>query len=167
MNTKKGILKVAIALLLFLSVPKVLHKDNTGLLFFTDEQCIIANIYFEARGESYRGMQAVAAVTRNRMQHKSYKGTACQVVFAPKQFSWTHQQSSDMILKILTGNVYDLQVQDQAQYGVAMWIAQQDKKVLDKVIPSGTVHYHSIKVKPLWSKVKRQVAKIDKHVFYK
>lgn len=101
------------------------------------------------------------------MQSPKFKGTACQVVFARKQFSWTHQQSYDKILQILNGEVQGLSVQDQVQYGLAVWIAQQDKKYLDKILPSDTVYYHSIKVNPLWNRKMQKVAKIDRHVFYK
>ena len=38
-------------------------------------------IYFEARGESYRGQVAVAQVVMNRVKHRLYPKTICGVVF--------------------------------------------------------------------------------------
>src|SRR5690606_37674176 len=43
--------------------------------------CLAEAIYFEARGESYRGEVAVGQVVMNRMQHRLYPATICGVVY--------------------------------------------------------------------------------------
>ena len=44
-------------------------------------------IYYEARGESIAGQQAVAEVVLNRTKQRDK--SVCEVVFEPNQFSWT------------------------------------------------------------------------------
>ena len=43
--------------------------------------CLATAIYFEARGESYRGQVAVAQVVLNRVKDHRYPDTICGVVF--------------------------------------------------------------------------------------
>jgi hypothetical protein len=43
--------------------------------------CMASAIYFEARGESYRGQVAVGQVVMNRVAHRLYPDTICAVVF--------------------------------------------------------------------------------------
>lgn len=52
--------------------------------------CLALNIYWEARGESTQGQLAVAFVTMNRVHSPRYPDTVCEVVWQPRQFSWTH-----------------------------------------------------------------------------
>ena len=82
--------------------------------------CMTANIYHEARGESKKGQYAVAHVTMNRVKHEKFPDTVCEVVFQPKQFSWTHtikdprpreyqawRQAQKIALDVMYGNVPD------------------------------------------------------------
>ena len=61
--------------------------------------CMSLNIYYEARGESWKGKSAVAHVTLNRVEHPKYPNTICGVVLEAKlwkgnpirdmcQFAW-------------------------------------------------------------------------------
>ena len=52
-------------------------------------KCLAMNIYHEARSESMQGQIAVAQVTLNRVEHDKWPSTICEVVYEPKQFSWT------------------------------------------------------------------------------
>lgn len=56
----------------------------------TEIQCLALNIYHEARGESGAGKEAVGWVTMSRMASRNHPASACSVVYAPRQFSWTH-----------------------------------------------------------------------------
>ena len=46
--------------------------------------CMTANIYHEARGESLKGQYAVAHVVMNRIHHEQFPNSVCEVVFQPK-----------------------------------------------------------------------------------
>jgi len=53
--------------------------------------CLVKNLYWEARGEGYRGMRMVAKVTLNRVRDAQWPGSVCEVVRQPAQFSWVHR----------------------------------------------------------------------------
>ena len=111
--------------------------------------CLVDNIYHEARGESETGKQAVAKVTINRLNHKLYPKTICQVVYQPKQFSWTIKHK-------------------KTKLNVAEWLACYDSayRVLakNKLSDFSATHYHNTTVKPKWGL--QRVAVIGKHYFY-
>ena len=44
---------------------------------FEETYCMAQNIYYEARGESLKGKQAVGNVVLNRVDHKKYPNTVC------------------------------------------------------------------------------------------
>jgi len=111
--------------------------------------CLALNIYHEARGESVKGMQAVALVTKNRM---SVTGeNACEVVYSPYQFSWT---------------IYKPKVTDPKSYKLAEKIAIDvlSGKVSD--FTGGATFYHRIDVRPHWAKKFIYRKTIGKHTFY-
>lgn len=104
--------------------------------------CLSANIYFEARGESYKGKLAVKDVTLNRGKN------ICKVVFARKQFSWTHQQRWSKIEKFLLDKpTFRNPVEAKA------W--QESKRAAadgQVILPPAYKHYHALYVKPDWTK---------------
>jgi spore germination cell wall hydrolase CwlJ-like protein len=64
----------------------------------TQIACMAKNIYYEAGGEPFEGKLAVGQVVINRMNHPSYPGTVCGVVFQRTevtcQFSWVCENKS-------------------------------------------------------------------------
>ena len=58
--------------------------------------CGATNIYYESRGEPDFGQLAVSQVVLNRVKDERYPNTVCEVVWQPKQFTWTHDGKSDM-----------------------------------------------------------------------
>jgi len=59
-------------------------------------RCLALNIYHEARGEPHDGQLAVAYVTMNRVASPRYPASVCEVVWQYRQFSWTHDNVSDI-----------------------------------------------------------------------
>lgn len=136
---------------------------------YTDEQCLTANLFFEARGEGEAGMRAVSDVVINRTKHKFFKGqnTACKVVFARKQFSWTAQHPKDLIARVLKGNLEGFMPEDIAAYQKAKKIAKQAlKNVPRSTLPKTVVNFHTTEVNPRWASKMKKYAKIGNHVFY-
>lgn len=165
---KKLAIKLLVACsLLLLVVPYVTVSSPEVKYTLTAEKCHTANMFFEARGESIQGMQAVAAVVVNRVNAKGYPSDVCSVVFQPKQFSWTHQQDVGTIQKVLYGDISGLSFKDRQAYQQASLIAQKTDKELTDALPKGVTHYHATYVKPKWSKVMKKVKKIGMHVFYR
>jgi N-acetylmuramoyl-L-alanine amidase len=117
-------------------------------------ECLAKNVYFEARGESQAGQIAVANVTMNRVSSKHFPNTVCDVVWEPKQFSWTHDGKSDT-------------PGDSAKYKDIYKLAKKvyNNQVID--ITEGSTFYHADYVNPSWNQAMDRVTKIGTHIFYK
>jgi hypothetical protein len=125
-----------------------------------DINCMAQAIYFEARGESYRGQVAVGQVVMNRLHHPIYPKDICQVVFQNQQMhnacqfsfacdgipetindpkSW--KQAEEIARGVINGNLYLTEV-------------------------GKATHYHANYVYPDWAPRLKRVAKIGHHIFY-
>lgn len=111
-------------------------------------------LYWEARGESDKGVIAVAYVVMNRVNHPTlWPNTVKGVITQPWQFSYRME------------NNFQKGFTDKKQHYRMAVIAQ---KVLDGELdnPVGqSVYYHRHDVSNKWTKVKRKVAQIGNHVF--
>lgn len=119
---------------------------NIKWLTSKELKCLADNVYYEARGENFEGMVAVAKVTLNRTKHNDYPDSICGVVYQPYQFSWTLKKQKPP---------------KPAEYAVAKWAALTASSYkLDAIF------YHSVKVKPKWSSVKTRLVQLGNHIFY-
>jgi len=126
-----------------------------------DMNCLAQAVYFEARGEAYRGQVAVAQVVMNRLAHPLYPKTICNVVFQDAdhrnacQFSFAcdgipetinepgpWKQAEEIAQKVASGELYLPEVGD-------------------------ATHYHAVYVYPDWAPRLKRVTKIGMHIFYK
>jgi len=143
-----------------------------------DAECMAKNIYFEARAESTAGRLAVANVTINRTIDSNYPNTICEVVqdgihhynknlkkFFPArdrcQFSWYCDGKLDE--PDLTSRSW----KDSVLLAEIVLNNHYDKALID--ITDGATHYHAnwMDEYPKWSKHKKVMASIDRHIFYK
>ncbi len=123
--------------------------------------CLATAIYFEARGESYRGQVAVGQVVLNRVKDHRYPNTICGVVFQNQnkrnacQFSFACDgipeavtepepwaQAEEIAQKVTSGELYLTEVGE-------------------------ATHYHATYVRPAWAPRMTKVTQIGLHVFYK
>ena len=56
--------------------------------------CMSLNIYYEARGEDWKGKASVAHVVQNRVAHPKYPNTICGVVLQAR--TWNERPIRDM-----------------------------------------------------------------------
>ncbi|MHA6691846.1 cell wall hydrolase [Devosia sp. A449] len=123
--------------------------------------CLATAIYFEARGESYRGQVAVAQVVLNRVKDHRYPSTICGVVFQNQaqrnacQFSF----ACDGIPETINDRESWAQAEDIAQRFTA------GSLYLTEV--ADATHYHATYVRPAWAPRMTKVTQIGLHVFYK
>ncbi len=123
--------------------------------------CLSTAIYFEARGESYRGQVAVAQVVLNRVKDHRYPDTICGVVYQNEhrrnacQFSF----ACDGIPETINDSKSWAQAQDIAQRYTA------GELYLTEV--GDATHYHATYVRPAWAPRMNRVTQIGLHVFYK
>ena len=115
--------------------------------------CMAVAIYFEARGEPIDGQEAVAEVIMNRVEDDRYPDTVCDVVFADKAFSFTHDGKPDRLPKVTTDSkLQALQVASSVLAGSRVGIT--------------STHYHSTSVEPYWSEAFDLDGRIGGHIFY-
>lgn len=118
-------------------------------------ECLAKNIYFEARGESFEGQEFVAWVTLNRVGHKRYPDTICEVVWQDSQFSWTDNPRS-------------VKEHDAYRYAesVARYVLMQKSQgALDPT--QGATMFHATKKSPFWKSSFVKVARVGRHIFYR
>lgn len=113
--------------------------------------CLAKNVYYESKGEPYKGQLAVALVTLNRVDHENYPKSICGVVYQKHQFSWTKQRVSPIRT-------------DSEQWKQAKTAAIQAIMDRDILGTFKATHFHNTSVNPKWKL--RKVAKISNHVFY-
>lgn len=115
--------------------------------------CLAMNIYHEARGEVIEGQIAVAHVTINRVNHEEWPNNICDVVYQPKQFSWTFL-------------IEDQTPKENKSWKQAQVIAR-DVMIGNVEDPTlGATFYHATYVNPSWADQMEVSKIIDKHVFY-
>lgn len=121
--------------------------------------CLTEALYFEARGESVRGMTAVAEVILNRVDGRVYPNTVCAVVNQGTgeryrcQFTYTCDGRAETITE---PRAYER-------------VGKIAKLMLDgapRTLTNGATYYHTKAVSPRWSKVFDRTVTIDDHHFY-
>lgn len=131
-------------------------------------ECLATNLYHEASIEGDKGKEAVAWATLNRVHHKDYPDTICEVVHQANldengnpiknecQFSWYCDGKSDVI-ESETGWRRSLRIAEEVlmKYG----------KETDPT--GGAIMYHADYVDPFWVSEYDRVVQIDTHVFYR
>jgi len=123
----------------------------------SDDILAALTIYLEARGESFAGKMAVAAVIRNRMDHKYHSdGTIRGTVLRAKQFEpWIGRSPEEVRF-----NPSNRKMQES----LLAWELVQDGR---NVVDGAVLFYNPTLVNtPRWAEVYRKVAKIGGHEFF-
>lgn len=123
--------------------------------------CLAQNVWYEARGSSVEDKLAVAHVTMNRVRADRWADTICGVVWAPRQFSWTHDGRSD---RVHLGNPIDQGAWEETVI-VALAVAYGTHAPEDDPT-AGATHYHATYVKPAWADRLEFTVQVDDHLFY-
>jgi hypothetical protein len=122
--------------------------------------CMATAIYFEARGESYRGQVAVGQVVMNRVAHRLYPDTICNVVFQNQHMRNACQFSfaCDGIPEKVTEGKAWAQAEEIAKGVIngSLYITDVGK----------STHYHATYVYPHWAPRLKRNTKIGHHIFY-
>ena len=128
--------------------------------------CLTTNIFFEARGESLRGMQAIADVTLNRVAHTAFPDSICGVVLQPNQFSWV-RGNRKAAMRMLRGDLRGLNSKEASAYQKSKELAVAALTDGYKpMLPRNIVSFHNRGVVPSWSTTMQRYAIIGNHVFY-
>jgi len=127
----------------------------------SEQQCLAAGIYFEARGEPVKGQAAVAQVILNRVRNPAYPGTICGVVYQNKRWRNRCQFS------FACDGIRD-RVRSKKHWSMAkdVGMAVTAGKIWLEQVGSST-HYHAIYVRPKWARSMKRVGRIGLHIFYR
>ncbi|MEM9425950.1 MAG: cell wall hydrolase [Pseudomonadota bacterium] len=122
--------------------------------------CLAEALYFEARGETVRGMFGVAEVILNRVDDPRYPSSICKVVNQGTgeryrcQFTYTcdgrPEHIDDKRAYERVGKVAKLMIDGKARR-----------------LTKGATHYHTKSVNPRWSRVFPRTTTIGYHHFYR
>ena len=142
-------------------VPSATPFRMAGMLESSRElECLTQAVYFEARGESAVGQQAVAQVVLNRVRHPAYPKSVCGVVFQGAarargcQFSFACDGSMRRGREVIAWN--------------------RAKQVAGRALSGGLMasvgdatNFHTTGVSPNWGSRMVRVAQVGTHVFYR
>jgi N-acetylmuramoyl-L-alanine amidase len=149
-----------VALVFSISVAK---SDGLAPRSPMDDQihCLAQNIYYEARGEPDAGKYAVAEVTINRSESKSFPKTICAVVHQKYknvcQFSWVCTKSRPSIRSD------DENWQQAKMIATNMLLFDENRSIMKN---HTALYFHAKNVHPSWSKSKYHIKIIGQHIFY-
>lgn len=132
---------------------QLLHPNSSH----SEDILAALTIYLEARGESFAGKMAVAAVIRNRMHHKYHSdGTVKGTVLRARQFEpWTGRSPEKVRF-----NPDNRKMRES----LLAWELVQDGR---NVVDGAVLFYNPTLVStPRWAKVYQKVAKIGGHEFF-
>lgn len=150
--------RLMLSAVLCLVAPLYAH-DSQARSLEAEHQCLALALYWEARGETRRGMVAVGWTILNRAQSSEFPGTPCGVVYqggeqAPCQFSWWCDGKSD-------------RPRDRDSWIRARVIAAE---LLMNPPPDPTgraLFYHSTSIGVPWKRKRVRTTRIGNHIFYR
>ena len=122
--------------------------------------CLANAVYFEARGESTRGQEAVAQVVLARAKTPGRPKTICGVVYEGShlstgcQFSFTCDGIADV-------------VRNRGAWKRAQRIASRAMSGKFRSVARGATFFHARYVRPYWASHMVKVATIGTHIFYR
>ncbi|MGF1463544.1 MAG: cell wall hydrolase [Maricaulaceae bacterium] len=122
--------------------------------------CLAEAVYYEARSESFVGQLAVAEVVLNRVRHRAYPNSICEVVYQGEhratgcQFSFACDGSNAF-------------APFGAAWSKARKVAAHALLDLPRSVTRRATHYHTIAVSPVWSGRLERTGQIGEHIFYR
>ena len=123
-------------------------------------QCLTEALYFEARGETLKGIFGVAEVILNRVDDRRYPNTLCKVINQGTgeryrcQFTYTCDGRPETM-------------RDDRAHALVAKVAKLMIDGAPRRLTKGATHYHTKSVNPRWAKVFPRTTTIGYHHFYK
>lgn len=133
--------------------------DAASITDHDEWSCLTEAIYFEARGESLRGQVAVAEVILNRRDSPEFPGTICEVLD-----QGVHKRGKCQFSYNCDG-LHEVFHEEDAHRKAAL-IANEMLEGFELNLTNGALYYHSVSVRPGWSKKLIRTARIGDHYFF-
>ena len=155
-------LKKLFAALLMLPLCAAAAVDDFPAVTSDEQYCMAEAMYFEARGDGWRGMVAVGAVVMNRVADRRYPDTVCGVVRQGAERNDRLCQFS-YFCDGLPETFGDSELRDLA-YLMADGVLSSGR--VSVVGVAGATHYHAMRVTPWWASTLELQGCVGDHVFY-
>ncbi len=123
-------------------------------------RCLAEALYFEARGESVRGMFAVGEVILNRVDSSRFPSTLCGVIN-----QGTGRQYACQFTYTCDGNPE--RIHEPAAWERVGKVARLLMDGAPRSLTDGATHYHTRAVSPRWARVFPRTTTIGSHHFYR
>ncbi|SLN21973.1 cell wall hydrolase [Pseudooctadecabacter jejudonensis] len=123
-------------------------------------RCLAEALYFEARGESARGLFAVGEVIMNRVDSARFPSTLCGVInqgtgrIYACQFTYTCDGRPE-------------QIHEQASWERVGKVARLLMDGAPRELTDGALYYHTRAVNPRWARIFPRTTTIGAHHFYR
>jgi spore germination cell wall hydrolase CwlJ-like protein len=128
------------------------HKRASSL------DCMTDAVYYEARGETKRGQEAVAQVVMNRVKNPHFPKTVCGVVFQRAAGGCQFSFACDGSMR---------RGRDMDAWAEARRVAARALSGFVLRDVGSATHYHTTEVSPDWGPNMMKVAQVGLHVFYR
>lgn len=123
-------------------------------------ECLTQALYFEARGETVRGIFAVGEVILNRVDSGAYPDTLCEVINQGTgrkyacQFTYTCDGRAETVT-------------EPRSWERVGKVARLLMDGTPRALTGGATHYHTKAVNPSWAQRFPRTASIGSHYFYR
>jgi spore germination cell wall hydrolase CwlJ-like protein len=138
----------------------------TETAFEESADILARTLWGEARGESVRGIEAVAAVVLNRVAVARARGgfwwggSVADVCRKPRQFSCWNEGDPNRVKLLAVGA-------DDPVFNTCRRIARRAVAGLLDDPTGGATHYHARGIEPRWAVGRSPCAEIGRHLFYR
>ncbi len=161
-RSKIPLVIVSIVVLVSSLLVSLIYSSRNDVRITKDITCLALNVYHEARGEPKAGQYAVARVTLNRAKSKHYPNDICDVVF---QKNWDKRRQR--YVSAFSWTELDSRPSKKSKTWQQAWdIAESAYTGTDNSKTREALFYHANYIRPSWSRNKKPVARIGKHIFY-
>lgn len=123
-------------------------------------RCLSEALYFEARGETAKGLFAVAEVIMNRVDSAAYPNSLCGVIN-----QGTGRQYACQFTYTCDGKPEN--ISEPASWNRVGKVARLLMDGAERNLTSGATHYHTTAVNPRWARVFPRTARYGVHIFYR
>ena len=124
------------------------------------QKCLSEALYFEARGESVKGQFAVAEVILNRVDSAASPDTVCGVITQGTRRKYQCQFT-------YTFDGHPEAIREPKAYEQVSRVADALLRGAPRALTDGATHYHTLSVRPSWSRKFTRTATIGVHHFYR
>jgi len=138
-------------------------------------ECLAANIYHEARGESTEGQVAVGVITLNRVSDKRWPNTVCDVVEQKALIVKKDEVGSVVSEKYICQFGWNCDENSQISFNSGSW--RRSKTIANELLSTGdyqglapkyesALYFHNAADSPKWRHTKTLIEKTGAHFFY-